>query len=107
MTLTKAEVNELLGALAAFSIENEGLTKVVKNLQPYYIRPNRDSIIFSLSGYLHKCNTPEYAIIQIAQRLIEVTGYNDESPNKIFQTIRDTCSKNPNSDEVSGYKKTL
>lgn len=77
VTLTKTEVNELLGALAAFSAEYEGLAKVVKKLQPYYVKPNRDSIIFALSGYLHKGRTPEQKIIEIAQRLIDITGYAD------------------------------
>ena len=31
VTLTKTEVNELLGALAGFSAEYEGLAKVVKS----------------------------------------------------------------------------
>jgi hypothetical protein len=74
VTLTKTEVNEMLGALAAFGAEHEGLTKVVKKLLPYYIKPNRDSIIFALSGYLHKGGTPEQKILEIAQRLIDTTG---------------------------------
>jgi hypothetical protein len=105
VTLTKAEVNELLGALGAFSTEHEALTKVVKKLQPYYVKPNRDNIIFAISGYLHKGRTPEQKIIEVAQRLIEATGYSDENPAKIFQTIRDTCAKDPDSDQVSGYKR--
>jgi hypothetical protein len=44
-------------------------------------------------------------IIDIAKRLIDVTGYSDENPEKIFQTIRDTCAKDPDSDQVSGYKR--
>jgi hypothetical protein len=105
VTLTKSEVNELLGALDAFSAEHEALIKVVKYLQPYYVKPNRDNIIFAAAGYLHKGRTPEQKIIEIAQRLIEVTGYSDENPTKIFQTIKDTCAKNPDSDQVSGYKR--
>ena len=105
VTLTNTEVNELLGVLTVFGAEHEGLTKVVRKLQPYYVKPNRDSIIFTLSGYLHKGGTPGLKIIEIAQRLIDITGYSDESPNKIFQTIIDTCAKDPNSDQVSGYKR--
>lgn len=71
----------------------------------YYIKPNRDNVIFSLSGYLHKGKTPERVIIDIAQRLIEITGYSDENPEKVFQTIRDTCTKDPVSDQVNGYKR--
>lgn len=104
ITLTKTEVNELLGVLTSFSTEHESLTKVVRKLQPYYIKPNRDSIIFALSGYLHKGRTPEQKIIEIAQRLIDLTGYNDEDPDKVFRTIRDTCAKDRDSDQVSGYK---
>lgn len=44
-------------------------------------------------------------IIDIAKRLIDVTRYSDENPEKIFQTIRDTCAKDPDSDQVSGYKR--
>ena len=54
VTLTKPEVNELLGRLIDFSVRQEALAKVVKKLPPYYVKPNRDNIIFSLSGYLHK-----------------------------------------------------
>jgi hypothetical protein len=105
VTLTKAEVNELLGVLTSFGAEHEGLTTIVNKLQPYYVKPNRNEIIFALSGYLHKGKTPEHVIIEIAQRLIDITGYSDENPNKIFQTIRDTCEKNPDSDQVSGYER--
>jgi hypothetical protein len=105
VTLSKTEVNELLGALAAFGAEHEGLTRVIKKLLPYYVKPNRDSIIFALSGYLHKGRTPEHKIIEIAQRLIETTGYSDENPGKVLQTIKDTCAKDPDSDQVSGYKR--
>jgi hypothetical protein len=105
VTLTKTQVNELLRALASFSAEDEGLTAVVNKLKPYYIKPNRNEIVFALSGYLHKGKTPEHVIIEIAQRLIDSTGYSDENPDKIFQTIRDTCEKDPDSDQVSGYKR--
>ena len=74
-------------------------------LQPYYVKPNRDSIIFALSGYLHKGRTPEHIIIEIAKQLIDTTGYSDESPTKTFQTIKDTCAKHADSDQVSGYKR--
>ncbi len=105
VTLTKSEVNELLGTLDKFGDEYKGLTTVVNKLQPYYVRPNRNEIIFALSGYLHKGKTPERVIKEVAQLLIEVTGFADENPDKIFQTIRDTCAKNPDSDQVSGYKR--
>lgn len=58
VTLTKVEVNEFLGALAKFNTKEEGLTKIVGKLQPYYVAPNRNNIIFSLSGYLHKVKPP-------------------------------------------------
>ena len=61
--------------------------------------------MFSLSGYLHKGRTPQDTIIEIAQRLIDTTAYNDENPDKVFQTIKDTCAKDPDSDQVSGYKR--
>jgi hypothetical protein len=105
VTLTKAEVDELLGALTTFGTEHECLTTVVNKLRPYYVKPNRDEIIFALSGYLHKGKTPEHVIIEIAQRLIDNTGYSDENPDKVFQTIRDTYEKDPDSDQVSGYKR--
>jgi hypothetical protein len=105
VTLTKTEVNELLLALATCGAEQKALTTIVKKLQPYYTQPNRNDIIFALSGFLHKGKTPEYVIIEIAQQLIDVTGYSDENPNKIFQTIRDTCAKDADSDQVSGYKR--
>ena len=105
VTLTKAEADELLGALATFGAEHEALAKVVKKLQTYYVKPNRDNIIFAVSGYLHKGRTPEQIIKEIAQRLIDATGYSDENPTKIFQIVKDTCSKDPDSDQVSGYKR--
>jgi hypothetical protein len=59
VTLTKAEVNELLGALVSFGAEHSALTTIVNKLQPYYIKPNRNDIIFALSGYLHKGKTKD------------------------------------------------
>lgn len=40
-----------------------------------------------------------------AQRLIDITRYGDENPEKVFQTVNDTCTKDPDSDQVSGYKR--
>ena len=94
-TLSKTEVNELLGTLAAFGAEHEGLTKVVKKLLPYYVKPNRDSIIFALSGYLHKGRTPEHKIIEIAQRLIDTTEFRDENPEQSFSDDKRHMCKGP------------
>jgi hypothetical protein len=105
VTLTKSEVDELLGTLAAFGEEHKGLAAVVNKLRPYYVKPNRNDVIFALSGYLHRGKTPEHVIIEIAQGLIDSTGYSDENPNKVLQTIRDTCSKDADSNQVSGYKR--
>ena len=104
-TLTKTEVQELLGALEVIKAERKAIIKVAKILRPYYTQPNRDNIIFSLSGYLHKGKTSELTITRIAEQLIDITGYADENPSKIYQTIKDTCAKDPDSQQVSGYKR--
>jgi len=73
-TLTKAEVEELLEALSLFGNQDEALTSIAKKLQPYYAQPNRNEIIFAVSGYLHKGRTPIDVTIEIAKRLIDITG---------------------------------
>jgi len=72
--LTKAEVEELLEALSLFGNQDEALTSIAKKLQPYYAQPNRNEIIFAVSGYLHKGRTPIDVTIEIAKRLIDITG---------------------------------
>jgi hypothetical protein len=104
-TLTKAEVEEFIGALEKFSNKEEALTKVVNKLQEYFVKPHRNDIIFSVSGYLHKSKTPLETTIEIAKRLIDATGYDDENPDKIYRTIRDTYSKDRDSDQVSGHRR--
>lgn len=49
---------------------------------------------------------PEYLINDLIQHLIELTA-GDEEYEKRFQAIRDTCSKDANTDQVSGYTKLL
>ena len=104
-TLTKAEVDEFISTLEKFGNEEEALTKVVNKLQDYFVKPHRNDVIFSVSGYLHKSKTPLETTIEIAKRLIGATNYDDENPDKIFRTIRNTYAKDRDSDQVSGYRR--
>jgi hypothetical protein len=104
-SLSKDEIDEFLGTLERFSSEQDAITKVVKKLRPYFVKPHRNDIIFSISGYLHKSKTPIVVTTEIARRLIDITGYDDENPDKIFRTVDDTYAKDRDSDQVSGYKR--
>jgi hypothetical protein len=102
-TLTKLEVEELLTVLETFKKQRDAIIKVAKILRPYYSQPNRNDIIFALSGYLHKCKTPIHITTKIADQLIDITKYPDEDRTKIHDTIKSTFDKPADTEQVSGY----
>jgi hypothetical protein len=103
--LSKQLVNELLITLERFKRETNAIKTITNTLKSYYRKPNRQNLALSLSGFLFKNNVPEHRIHDTIECLIAITK--DEESDKRFQAVRDTCSKEPNSEHVSGYNKLL
>jgi hypothetical protein len=78
---------------------------LVGTLLPYYTNGRRDNLVFALSGYLHRNGVSESLISEVAENLVSQT--NDEELQARLQVVKDTCSKDPNSDQVSGYNRLL
>jgi|SRR5215204_3488729 len=76
-------------------LEADTITDIAKTLAPYYRPGHRDSIIFSITGPLFKGRTPNQTIKNMAQRLVDLTNYPDENINKIFDTIDQKYTRNP------------
>ena len=106
VTLSKIQVEELLNILGYFESETRALRNVCSKLVQYYQPTNRQNISLRVPGYLHKHGVPEYLIFDLIEHLIGLTG-GDEESEKRYQAVRDTCTKDANSDLVSGYSKLL
>jgi hypothetical protein len=106
VTLSKKRCEELLSALEEFELETKALTKVSNKLLKYYQPTNRHNITLRVAGFLHKLGVPEYLICDLVEHLIKLAE-GDEEAEMRYQAVRDTCSKDANSDQVSGYAKLL
>ncbi|MGA7368759.1 MAG: hypothetical protein WBX01_06480 [Nitrososphaeraceae archaeon] len=107
VTLSKEQVNELVPILERFKLEIGAIRTITTSLAPYYSQPNRDNLVFTLSGFLHKNGVPEYLIKDTIEYLIDITGNHDKERQARFMVIEDTCAKDADSDQVSGYTKLL
>jgi len=106
-TISNEQVNELAASLECFKLEINAVRTVSTNLAQYYKQPNRDNLVFALSGFLHKGGVPEYIIKDTIEFLIEFSGNRDAEREARLKVIEDTCAKDANSDQVSGYTKLL
>jgi hypothetical protein len=105
VTLSKEETIQLLEALDRFKAKTNATKTIVGTLIPHYTNGRRDSLVFALSGYLHKNGVSESLIFEIVEGL--VSQANDEESQARLRVVKDTCSKDANSDQVSGYNKLL
>lgn len=105
VTISKEETIQLLNALDNFRARTNGVKTIVGILIPYYTNGRRDNLVFALSGYLHKNGVSESLILEIVEGL--VSQANDEESQARLKVVKDTCSKDANSDQVSGYIKLL
>jgi hypothetical protein len=100
--LSKSEVEELTGKLESFKSETRGIKKVLGVLKNYYKQPNRNNVVFALSGYLHKNRVPESLIHDTIEQLAIEAG-DDEIASRL-RVVKETCSKDPDGDQVSGLQ---
>lgn len=107
VTLSKDQVTELIPIIERFKLELGAIKTVSISLAQYYGQPNRDRLVFTLSGFMHKGGVPKCLIKDTVEWLIDVTGNHDVERQARFKVIEDTCAKDPNSDQVSGYTKLL
>ena len=107
ITLSNEQVNELAPILERFKLEVSAVRTVSTNLAQYYKQPNRDNLVFALSGFLHKGGVPEYLIKDTIVFFIDFTGNHEEERGARLKVVEDTCKKEPDSDQVSGYAKLL
>lgn len=105
VTLRKDQVNELLKALETIKAETNGVKTLVGILLPYYNNGRRDNLVFAVSGYLHRNGVSEPLISDIVESLVSHT--NDEELHARLRVVKDTCGKDPKSDQVSGYNRLL
>ncbi|HKG86827.1 MAG TPA: hypothetical protein VKA95_00770, partial [Nitrososphaeraceae archaeon] len=105
ITLSKEETTQLLETLDRFKAKTNAVKTIVGTLIPHYTNGRRDSLVFALSGYLHKNGVSEPFISEIVESL--VSHANDEESQARLRVVKDTCSKDANSDQVSGYNRLL
>jgi putative DNA primase/helicase len=106
VTLSKNLVDEFLKVSETVELEINVVKTVAKTLLEYYVQPNRDNLVFALSGDLHRHGVPEYLIHGLIDCLIAFVGGDEESEER-HKVIETTCAKDVVSGEVSGYGKLL
>jgi hypothetical protein len=106
VSMTKKDMYGLLDILRGFEKETIAIRNISNRLVQYYQPPNRDNLAFAFSGYLHKNRIPDDLIKDIMAHVIQLSGGDEEIENR-YQVIRNTCTKNANTDQVSGYAKLL
>ena len=104
-TLSKLEVGELLDKLNVFRAETSGIKTIVGILKSHYTQPNRNNIVFTLSGYLHKNRVPERLAHDTIEQLAIET--NDDEIASRLRVVADTYSKDADSEQVSGLQALL
>jgi hypothetical protein len=105
ITLSKDETEELFKILDSFKSETNGIRTVLNVLAPHYKQSARHKVALALSGHLHKGGVPKYLIHDTIEQLASKT--NDSEILDRLKTVQDTCNKDPNSEEVSGYQALL
>jgi hypothetical protein len=105
ITLSKEETTQLLETLDRFKAKTNAVKTIVGTLIPHYTNGRRDSLVFALSGYLHKNGVSEPFIFEIVESLVSRT--NDGESQARLRVVKDTCSKDANTDQVSGYIRLL
>ena len=105
VTLSKEETEELLKILDNFKSETNGIKTVLSVLTPHYKKPARHKIALAVSGYLHKGGVKKYLIHDTIERLASEAG--DPEIFDRLKAVQNTLFKDPNSEEVSGYRALL
>jgi hypothetical protein len=105
VTLDIKLILELISLLKRIRSEIVAIKKCVDVLQHYYYNTNRNNLTFSLSGFLRKGDVPEYLIKDLQEYLMDITGTDTEDERRErFNVIKNTCSKDRSSGDVSGME---
>jgi hypothetical protein len=104
--LSNEQVTELVSSIERLRSEIGAIRTVATSLAPYYKQPNRDNLVFAVSGFLHKGGVSEQLIKATIDYLIDIAGSHDEKKSRL-KVVEDTCAKLADSDQVSGYAKLL
>ena len=95
--LEKDELVNLLTVLEAFQTESKVVKECVRILSPEWKQPNRNEIVFAISGWWHKdSNIPLEFTEQFFDFLIMDSPYHDENVVKTKSVIKRTYSMNKN-----------
>jgi len=74
-------------------------------IEPYYVRGQRNEIVFSLAGMLRKLGVSYEDALQVVKLLVERT--NDEEPQNRIDAVRRTYAKSINDAELVGSSKLM
>jgi ribosome-binding factor A len=103
--LSHGEITELLEAMSLLRLEKNLAENIVRILRGYYNEPKRNNLTFAIAGFLHKARVPEEIIADIVERL--AIAIKDEQLESRLQVVSNTCTRDPDSADVSGYQRRL
>jgi P4 family phage/plasmid primase-like protien len=93
--LERKELVNMLASCEAFQTEYEVMSECVKILSPYWKQPDRDEIVFAISGWWHKdSNIQQRFTEQFFNFLIISSQYQDENLVKTLSVIRRSYTMN-------------
>ena len=105
LCLDKAQFEILKSALEKHEVLANTLTDIVNALKDQKLKENgfRHHMCLYLAGYLHKYGCPEWLITEIVKQIGRCYEFSREET----EAVRQTCEKDPDSDDVSGYDKLI
>ena len=78
---------------------------IARVLREYYKEPKRNNLTFAIAGFLHRASVPEEIITDVVEHL--ALAVKDGQLESRLQVVSNTCAKNPDSADVSGYERLL
>jgi P4 family phage/plasmid primase-like protien len=104
-SLNKDALNDLLIVCERFSAESKAISKISSIVLKFWKPPIRNDFVMSLSGYLKKnSDVPRYLILEIFEHIINGSTFDDENLQKTLDTVNRTYDKNPDVEDIRGYR---
>ncbi len=110
--LTREELVDMLAGCEAFQTEWKVISECIKILSPYWKQPDRDEIVYAISGWWHKdSDIPQKFAEQFFEFLIMTSPIQDEDLVKTLSVIKRSYAMNKSDvigrsklDEIFGGK---
>jgi hypothetical protein len=103
--LSNDEITDLFSSMSLLKLEKNMAENMARVLREYYREPKRNNLTFAIAGFLHRARVPEAIITDVVEHL--ALAVKDEQFESRLQVVSNTCTRDPDSADVSGYQRLL